>query len=321
MATKKGELSNFQHGCIGACVGSIEQTVMRPAVFWKAELQQQRFVLARAVDPRFCYRGLPVAVASIAPITCIQFSATNACMNAIKRRRGGSTANSDADKFISGCFAGVASSLVQSPFQLVEVNQQNSGGSVGATARRVFSTYGFRGFFRGLSMTAMREGIFCSSYIALAPTLKTRLRARRPEMSDGTAVAASAILAGSFGAALSHPFDTMKTCLQGSLFPAQDTGGASAAARFHRATGPWSALRDMRQQGPLRPQVFRGFTPRVFRIVCCTYIYSTMTETFENLCHEWARSETSFGLGIVSGIVPIVVGTSAVHCEEQRARR
>eukprot|EP00932_Pfiesteria_piscicida_P020496 SRR837773.7300.p2 GENE.SRR837773.7300~~SRR837773.7300.p2 ORF type:complete len:140 (+),score=33.16 SRR837773.7300:1-420(+) len=136
-------------------------------------------------------------------------------------------------------------------------------------------------------------------------------------MTDGTAVAASSIVAGTFGAALSHPADTLKTCLQGSLFPPQDADGASAALRFHEVSGPRQALRYLREQGPLRPQVYRGYTPRAFRVVCCTYIYTNLTEVFENLMRTtfipaWGEVRGPQGLLPASPLVG-----SSVQCQER----
>jgi hypothetical protein len=286
------ELSSFHHGVIGAAVGSIEQSIMRPSVFWKAELQQNRFDLKRALNPRFCYRGLPVAVMSIAPITCIQFSVTNATAKTIKLMRG-SASTSDLDKFASGVIAGMASAMVQSPFQLVEVNQQNHGGNMVSTARRVVSTYGIRGLYRGGSMTAVREGIFCSSYMAVAPFVKGQVLERHPDMSDGVAVAVSSIISGGLGGLMSHPADTLKTRLQGSLFTFSDGHAAS------KASGPREALEELRRQGPLMPQLYRGFTPRGFRLVCCTYIYSSLTTVFEDIARNSLCYFDRFGVSTV----------------------
>ena len=41
-----------------------------------------------------------------------------------------------------------------------------------ATARKVIAQNGVLGLYRGYSMGATREGIFCSSYIAINPSIK-----------------------------------------------------------------------------------------------------------------------------------------------------
>merc|ERR1719444_588848 len=77
------QLTPYQKSLIGAGVGSIEQIIMRPAVYWKTELQQQRFNLTRAFHPRYCYRGLPLAVLTVAPVAGIQGGASDACENVL----------------------------------------------------------------------------------------------------------------------------------------------------------------------------------------------------------------------------------------------
>lgn len=283
------ELSIFHHGCIGALVGSTEQALMRPTVFWKTELQQNQFILSRALNPRFFYRGLPVAVISIAPVTCVQFGTTHLCMKALRFARSSPNKVNEVDKFISGTAAGVASAVVQSPVQIVEVNQQNHGGNMYVTAQRLWSAYGLRGFFRGFTMTAFREGFFCMSYVALGPALKQEFLRRNVCQSEGSAVATAAVVAGLTGAFLSHPADTLKTCLQGSVFPCTESGrGTSAVSRFHAVSGPSGAVDVMRQRGPLAAQLYRGFVPRGFRIVCCTYIYSTLSEFYQGIVRRMA---------------------------------
>ncbi|CAK0911200.1 unnamed protein product [Prorocentrum cordatum] len=81
------------------------------------------------------------------------------------------------------------------------------------------------------------------------------------------AVAASAtrrFVAGGVGAALSHPADTLKTRLQGGLFP---WGLAGAPARHvGKDNTVMQKLAQMRATNSLWPQLYAGFVPRLFRI-------------------------------------------------------
>lgn len=289
--SKARELSSTQHGIIGAAVGSMEQALMRPTVYWKAELQQNRLELKKAVNPRYCYRGLPVAVASIAPITGIQFAATHLSMKGLQVIRGATSAlqessTSDRDAILCGVFAGATSAIVQSPFQMIEINQQRQGGNVITMARRILASHGIIGLYRGVSMTACREGIFCASYMGISPFVKKRLQEERPDLSDTAALAASSIFAGCLGASLSHPADTIKTRLQGSVFDA------------NRVSGPLEALREMRAQKGYIAECYRGIVPRAFRISCCTFIYSSLSTAIGDLVHE-------FNSGGVNAIVQL----------------
>jgi len=280
------ELSPVQHASIGAVVGSVEQSIMRPSVFWKTELQQKRFDIHRAVNPRFCYRGLPMAVVGIAPITCIQFGTNSAMLNAFSSRRGGNCDVTDSDRLFAGVVAGMTSAIVQSPCQLVEVNQQNHGGTISSMARRIYAVHGIRGFFRGVTMTMGREGIFCSSYIALNPLVQKRLKEKG--FADSQASAYAAVATGTFGALLSHPADTLKTRLQGGVLALPGAGGTPGPR------GPREAMQAIARSGPMVSQLYAGCAPRVFRLICCTYIYGSLSSVFEDLArqsqHHWRWS-------------------------------
>lgn len=270
------DLSPVQHASIGAVVGSVEQSMMRPSVFWKTELQQKRFDMYRAINPRFCYRGLPMAVVGIAPITCIQFGTNSAILNSFASHRGGISNVSDSDRLVAGVVAGMTSALLQSPCQLVEVNQQNHGGTIFKMVRRIRAAHGIPGFFRGVTMTMGREGIFCCSYIALNPLMQKKLKEQG--VTESKASVYSAVTTGTFGALLSHPADTLKTRLQGGVLALP---GGTEGPR-----GPREALQTIARSGPMVSQLYAGCAPRVFRLICCTYIYGSLTSTFEDFAHH-----------------------------------
>lgn len=46
--------------------------------------------------------------------------------------------------------AGVASSAISSPAELLMIQQQRSGDSLAGAAQRVWSTYGLKGMYRGI---------------------------------------------------------------------------------------------------------------------------------------------------------------------------
>lgn len=276
------ELSPAHHALIGGLVGSIEMSIMKPAVYWKSEMQQGRFSLARAVNPTYCYRGLPIAVASIAPVTCVQFLANSLFLRGMGAVSGCDAASAtDSQRFVAGLFSGFASAAAQSPMQLVEINQQNFGSGMAATVRRIVSCHGLAGLYTAYPMTAIREGIFVTSYMAVAPLLRREIQQRNPAMSEGVAMAASAILAGGVGAAMSHPADTLKTKLQGSIFP---NGLHGRPATDNTITQKLHEMSTMR--GSMVSNLYAGFAPRFFRIICCTFIYGTLKECFERVAME-----------------------------------
>lgn len=245
---------------------------MQPTVYWKAEMQQGRFNLRRAVNPRFAYRGTAIAATSIAPITAIQFSVNGACMSAL------SDFQPVTASMLSSVMAGVVSAAVQSPCQLVEINQQKHGGNVLSIPRRVIDTHGLAGMWRGWSMTTAREAIFCCSYFSSAPLLSKAVR-ERSSLGEGSSAGVGAVLAGTVGAVLTHPADTFKTRLQGDLFPDSATGRLPINVSLRAAAADMVATSGGSTVGAIS-KCYAGFSPRLLRIACCTFIYGRLNDIF-----------------------------------------
>lgn len=265
-------LTRGEEAAIGAACGSMEVCIMQPSVYWKTEMQQGRFNLRRAVNPRFAYRGTVIAATSIAPITAIQFSVNGACMSAL------SGFEPVTASMLSSLMAGVVSAAVQSPCQLVEINQQKHGGSVLAIPRRIIDTHGLAGMWRGWSMTTAREAIFCCSYLSSAPLLSKALR-ERSSLGEHSSAVVGAVLAGTIGAVLTHPADTFKTRLQGDLFPDSCTGRAPVNVSLRAAATDMVVSSGGSTLGAIS-KCYSGFSPRLLRLVCCTFIYGQLNEVF-----------------------------------------
>lgn len=270
---RRRALERHEEAVIGAAVGSCEVLIMQPTNYWKTELQQGRFDLARAIRPRYVYRGTMIAATSIAPITAIQFCVNGACLSALQSP---DAAVSPVVSLLCGVTAGIASATVQSPCQLVEINQQKHGGTMVGIARRVIQTHGARTLWRGFSMTASREGIFCCAYISSAPLLGQVFH-DRSSLGEGFATMAGALVAGAVAAVLTHPADTLKTRLQGDVFAPDGSGRI-------QNSNPRAAVAEMVRvgggaAGALR-QCYSGFLPRLVRIVACTLIYGKLNNVF-----------------------------------------
>lgn len=272
---KRRQLSDAENGVVGAVVGALEVLAMQPTVYWKAELQQQRFDIRRALSPAYAYRGVVISACSIAPITAVQFGVNGMLI----RRFSGEGAPSDVAVMASGVAAGVVSALIQSPCQLIEISQQKHGGSMHSVALRIVQSHGALGLYRAYSMTAAREGIFCCAYIAAMPLLRRSILERWPDLPVSAATATSTVVAGAIGAFLTHPADTFKTRLQGDLFPVRP--GDPLVHTCLRAS-----LADMQRQrsgASVLSQCYNGFAPRLFRLIACTFIYDCLRGKLENV--------------------------------------
>lgn len=145
-------------------------------------------------------------------------------------------------------------------------------------ARRVIQTHGAGTLWRGFSMTAAREGIFCCAYISLAPLLGQVFH-NRSSMGEGFATMTGALVAGTVAAVLTHPADTLKTRLQGDVFAPDGSGRI-------QNSNPRAAVAEMVRMGGGTAGAMRhcysGFLPRLVRIVACTFIYGKLNGVFSN---------------------------------------
>lgn len=166
------------------------------------------------MNPLILYRGVSASILNMSILTGIQFPLTGAISRVVTG--GEDRPLSSIEKVASGFCGGVISGFVCAPMELVMIQQQRFGSTLPGTAKRIVSDFGVGTLFRGLSASCGREGLFCAGYLGAGPVFAQYLRDR--ELADGQAADfAGATGAGMIAATLSHPLDTMKTCMQGDL--------------------------------------------------------------------------------------------------------
>lgn len=145
---------------------------------------------------------------------------------------GASRPPSSQEMITSGFLGGLLSGFVCAPMELVMIQQQRHGQSLLATPAAIVRSTGTTGLFRGLTVSCGREAIFTAGYLGVGPAVKRQLR--EEGYGPGQAKAMSSIFAGVASATLSHPIDTVKTCMQ-----ARDAGLGTARKNLtccHRVT-------------------------------------------------------------------------------------
>lgn len=112
---------------------------------------------------------------------------------------------------------------------------------------------GFLGLFRGFWTACGREGLFTAGYMGVGPAFTSDYKTRFG-MGDNSAKLAGSISAGICAATLSHPLDTIKTCMQGDV--KRETFGSmtQTASKLYAEGGP--------------TVFFRGFHWRTGRMCC-----------------------------------------------------
>lgn len=204
-------LSTAENLGLGTVAGTIEVVLLQPLLYCKNAVQQG---VPLTLNPLVLYRGVSVSVINMAVLTGAQFPLSGAIARLIT---GGSERPlSSGEKVASGFAGGVISGFICAPMELVMIQQQRFGGSLTSTASRIVSEFGVSTLFRGLTTSCGREGLFCAGYLGVGPMFAQMLRER--QVVDGSvADFAGASGAGMIAATLSHPLDTMKTCMQGDI--------------------------------------------------------------------------------------------------------
>jgi len=202
---------------IGGVAGSAEIVVNQPLIYFKNTLQRKtlqegtplRGEPIEWLRPRVWYRGFGMNVAAMGPTTAFQ-TATDAGLQSVMPGTGTPT-------MVSRAFlAGVASATLCAPIDLVILDQQKNNGSVPETFRRLVGEAGWRVLVRGWSATALREGPWSAAYLVGYPIAQKVIKNQidNPVAANVGAYVGAGALTGSAVAVITHPIDTIKTCMQ-----------------------------------------------------------------------------------------------------------
>lgn len=158
----------------------------------------------------------------------VEFAIFEACQRA--GSGSGKTAVAAAP-FFGGAMAGVVSSCIGCPFNVVIVQMQSTtrlgdGGyrNVVEAAKTVWKTRGLLGFYRGVQATLIMQVPGCAFYLGMYGTLREALPKRR-----WTPAAAGCLSSMAMWTVL-LPLDTVKTLTQAHSFIPPGGGGGSALA-------------------------------------------------------------------------------------------
>lgn len=261
--------------------------------------------LPLTLDPRVLYRGLGMSIMNMSILTGLQFPLTGAVGKAIKG--GADREMSTAEKIGAGFTGGAISGFVCAPvrarsrrwraiahpssptkarrappfcptsqMELVMIQQQRFGSSLARAAGRIVSERGLLGLFRGLVTSCGREGLFASGYLALGPVFAQTLKEQyllEGTLGDFTGASGAGVVAAS----LSHPLDTIKTCMQGDL-AREKYGSMQGTTRVLYAEGGTASF-------------FRGFAFRTVRMICAIYLIGRCKDFFAPRLFPPARRE------------------------------
>lgn len=199
--------STITNAVIGAIAGTVEIIVNQPLIYFKNTLQRGGTI--EWFNPRVWYRGFGMNIAAMGPTTAFQ-TATNAALESVMPGKKASTMLSRA------FLAGVASALLCAPIELVILDQQKNNRNMLETMRGLIKEAGWRVFTRGWSATALREGPWSVAYLVGFPMAQEAIKNQidNPIIANVGAYIGAGALTGSAVALITHPVDTIKTCMQ-----------------------------------------------------------------------------------------------------------
>ena len=80
----------------------------------------------------------------------------------------------------------------------------------------IINRYGYAKLMRGLLMSSNREAIFTAGYLGM-PKLFTNMFENKLGLNKKISYIGATVTSGICASTLSHPFDTIKTCMQGDI--------------------------------------------------------------------------------------------------------
>ena len=232
------KLSSVQNLGLGMLSGVCCKLMNYPLLSTKNAVQQGRSV---SFNPSIVYRGLPMACLNLGGTTAVQFFATGFFQKVI----AGDKKVTDIQKNAAAFLGGIASGIPCSLWELIMIQQQNAGTSILRTPIQIVNDFGLGGLARGAIMTMGRESLYTMAMLGVTPTIQKQL-SERFQLEGNLALAAGALSGSFFSATITHPMDTIKTCMQGDLHQKKYTNiretGKSLAKEYGVAQGLFKGL-------------------------------------------------------------------------------
>ena len=225
-----------------------------PLLSWKNTVQQG---LPISFTPRVVYRGLPMACVNLGGTNAVQFGTTGFFQKLL------ASAGIGADSvLVGGAFlGGLASGVPCSVWELIMIQQQRFGGGTLDTPARIVREHGAAALGRGIATTMGRESIFTMSMLGITPLIQTKL-VESAGCEKNTALAAGSLAGALLAGTLTHPLDTIKTCMQGDLAREKYASIAGSARSLAAEYGVVQGL-------------FKGYAFRVSLIATTSFLVNT----------------------------------------------
>jgi len=146
------------------------------------------------------------------------------------------TKDNTVSNLSSSLCGGIISGLFCSPMELVVIQQQNTGANIYNTMKYIINKHGYKRLFRGLSTSCGREGLFTTGYLGLTPVLSNYFITNH-QTTNYKAKIYSSLCSGFITSTMSHPIDTIKTCLQGDIDSVKYKNSFNTIIKLYKENG------------------------------------------------------------------------------------
>eukprot|EP00927_Polykrikos_kofoidii_P045953 TRINITY_DN400_c0_g1_i3.p1 TRINITY_DN400_c0_g1~~TRINITY_DN400_c0_g1_i3.p1 ORF type:complete len:288 (+),score=39.75 TRINITY_DN400_c0_g1_i3:67-930(+) len=200
------QLSAVQNLSLGMVSGMLSKATNYPLLTCK-NLSQQSVPLQFNLS---LYRGLPMAMMNLGSTTAVQFWFTGFFQKVLSGGKPVSSSQQMAASFMGGVCSGIPCSV----WELTMIQQQRFGGSIVSVPLGVMRKFGAHTILRGMICTIGRESLFTMAMLGATPVMQRSL-VEDLGMESNTGLAVGSLASAFFSTTLTHPLDTMKTCMQG----------------------------------------------------------------------------------------------------------
>mmetsp|Transcript_25928 Transcript_25928/g.82107 ORF Transcript_25928/g.82107 Transcript_25928/m.82107 type:complete len:283 (+) Transcript_25928:1268-2116(+) len=245
-------MTDGENVILGVASASLVAVTLQPTLYWKNAAAHG---LPFTLRPSLLFRGCGVNLLKESSEMALQF----AVAGRMKSGGGGCSLSSAAREMSGAIGGGTFGALLVTPFECVMIQQQLHGTSLLATPSRIARRFGVLsgGLYRGLAIAASRDAIYVGGMLGLTPVVRRYLVEDRGLPSTRAGMLAAAV-GGVAGGVLSHPWDVVKTCMQGDL------------ERIRYGTASQTLRNLIREGGPMA--LFRGVGWRTLNITLTVFI-------------------------------------------------
>lgn len=242
---------------------------LQPLNYAKNMVQQKKAI---SLNPAIMYRGVAANALNMGSCTMIQFAIGGKLKQLVL---GGESRRLNLqEEMMCGVAGGSVSALVGSPLELIMIQQQTKGGAIATRVKELAASP--MNFGRGFVGCMVREALWTCGYLSIPPVVRHTLMEQYPTTfpDNNTARIPAALLGGFFGCYMTHPFDTIKTCMQGDIERTKYGTFSQTGAKI------WA-------ESSL-PGFYRGATFRYGRMVCAVFIMDFLKERIGRLLYPSA---------------------------------